>query len=183
MTAFQYFPFKQQTLHGSVHLEKWKNGKIRLCFWRQQQTNRPLPMSGVGMMLTDGPSSLHNLLMLLGWDWSWAHLSSFHMKCSDRLTSPLQLPLSYPPKQRIRAFWTAGWDKRWQAPQLLGQVSIVEVPSFKRKAKKLSSWFGHNKGNCHQKGYLKWVWKKNRWLTDLAHQTFKNKIKFWWGEN
>lgn len=172
MTTFHYFSFKQQTLHGSVHLEKWKNGKIqvaRLCFSRQQQEwcsqMDPLPCTTYWCFL-GGPIYPAS---------TW--------KCSDRLTSPLQLPLSHHPKQRIRAFWRAGWDKRWQAPHLLGQVSIVEIFSFKRKAKKLNSWFGHNRGSCHQKGYLEWMWKKNRWLTDLAHQTFKNKIKFWWGEN
>lgn len=86
-------------------------------------------------------------------------------------------------RHKIRPFWKVTSDKRWHAPHLLRQASTVDVHSFKRKVWWLTSWFGQNSSDCHQEGHLQWMWKMNRWLTGLAHQTFKNKIKFWWGEN
>lgn len=86
-------------------------------------------------------------------------------------------------KEKVSSFWKLMSHKREHAPHLLRQISTVEVHSFKRKVRRLTSWFGQNSDDCHQEGYLQWMWKMNRWITGLAHQTFKNKIKFWWGEN
>lgn len=179
MPAFHYFSFKQQTLHGCLpeKMKNWQNAGYTTMLLKAGADQQAFAYEWCGIQqLRAGSSSMHNLLMLLGWNWNFIQLGSALTDSPALWSSPCYH------KQRIRSFWRAGWDKRWQATHLLGQLSIAEIPSFKRKAKKMKllSW---TQLKQLPQGYLQWMWKMNRWLTGMAHQTCKNKINFGWGEN
>lgn len=144
-----------------------------------------LCLSDVGMMLqhlTDGHLPCRSCWCFLGATRTMPIQPASPWKSAPMDSPALRSSLCHH-KQNIRSFWKVMSDKGWHVSHLLGQVSTVEAHSFKRKARRLTSWFGQNSDDCCQEGHLQWMWKMNRRLTGLAHQTFKNKIKFWWGEN
>lgn len=103
---------------------KWQNGKIQVAglrFWRQHHTNMPLPM--FEWYGNDAPAchrwtpSTQKLLMLLGYNWNWAHsASSPTEECSDRPTSPLHLPL--PPQTKDEVFLKGRVRQEMACPSL-----------------------------------------------------------------
>lgn len=126
-------------------MKKWKYG---LQDYASQGSSRPRGLclwvmwEWCSSISETEPPSTQNLPMLLGWNWNWAHLSRFPTEVPWQTHQPFAAPPAT--TNREQGLSEGLGETRWQVTHLLGQVSTVEVPGFRRKAKKLSSWFRYS---------------------------------------
>lgn len=163
MPAFHCFSFKQQSPHGTIYLENDKMAKYRLQDYASEDSITPtclcLCLSDVGMMLqhlTDGHPPRRSCWCSLGTTGT-GPIQPASPRKSALMDPPALCTSLCHHKQKIRSFWKVVSDKKWHAPHLLRQVLTVELHSFNRKARRLTSWFGQNSDDCHQEAYVQWM--------------------------